>query len=124
MGDLLRGRELDAAVAEEVMGWADVGPRPDLFRSRWVVRRKGIDTKGKLETVPKYHADDNACMGVVRKMVANEWNWTCRFARDNQCYHVEFYRPGVSGGVVRDADFGVANGNAALRAVRKAVSDG
>ena len=115
---LLRGRELDAAIATEVYGGS-------VNEHGWWLWG-GADIK-----LPEFHKNDVECMGMVDEMV-----------RRGGSYWGECYRTRVEGAPVKlvhrwrfvgpertawcqaiDADRRVAILNAALRAVRKEQGD-
>ncbi len=85
------GKELDALIAEKVMGLAVEKfminpPKP----TGWVKLK--LDTNSKSFELPKYSTDISAAWEVVEKFVPlsldhTDGNWRCGIAKEGEVYH-------------------------------------
>jgi hypothetical protein len=68
---LAAGRELDALIAEKVMGWTDcrLDDREDETQSRWFVPT-GITPSGRVAVIAHYSTDISAAWLVVERLRA------------------------------------------------------
>ena len=84
------GRELDAAVAEEVMGLRDVKTVPLKYQGK--ARQPGLCHGPQHDTVPHYSTDIEAAWEVVERVVNLGWlptlgrGWSC--GRGAWCFEI------------------------------------
>jgi Phage ABA sandwich domain len=101
VSELKAGRELDALVAEKVMGWTQVrNSKPEGFSSLWRGRPPG--NLATLRTIPDYSTDISDAWKVVEKVdnrngVAREMGvLTASISRYDNGYTVRFFNSGVT----------------------------